>query len=197
MAYEDRELRGSPYRCPKFWKWGAAGIAGFLCFTLTLVLVADNYHVIDFYRHSGCTNAANAVAVLKQYATAQAIYRKANYAAANGLPPRSYAPSFRLLGGSNAHKMASGMPLELLPIIFSEATKRSDYQGYYYVDISTRNAKLLDCAKEFALCAVPSIYEKTGTNTFVVDQTGTVLMKDTKGIPVTDLSEVDSTWVVP
>ena len=53
-------------------------------------------------------NEADAVAALKQYATAQMAYKRSNYARANGLSTRSYCTDFTKLGGPNAHVKSSG-----------------------------------------------------------------------------------------
>lgn len=127
---------------------------------------------------------ANAVAALKTYATAQKAWKKANYGGDGG-----YCKTFKALYSR-----------ELIPKIMADATSmRIGYQGYYFID-----AKVENSLYEFGLFATPCIYGKTGANTFYVDTTGTVLMKDLgQGEenswgqrPAPDLKP-DDTWVAP
>lgn len=144
----------------------------------------------------GGGTSLNAIAALKQYATAQETYKKANYSAQNNLPPRQYAPGFRVLGGDNAHKSAAGNSLVLLPDVFAAADNPdSGYSGYYFVNITVS-----DPASEFGLCAVPCIYGDSGTNTFIINQVGVIYYRDTKGKPVTEwpADEIKAgKWIVP
>ncbi len=143
-------------------------------------------------------NEINAIAALKCYATAQATFKKANYAQAAGLRPKVYCPDFRRLGGPAAYKKASGARLELIPGAFAMAdSPNRGYQGYYFInDPNIRNGLY-----EFGLYAVPCVYDKTGINTYYIDTKGTVFMKDLGGkVPGKGggaYRRGDNTWVVP
>lgn len=139
-------------------------------------------------------NEANAVAALKQYSVAQAIFMKANYGgvAANGLQAKQYCPDFSRLGGENAYVNGGGNKLELIPSVFAEATSPAiGYQGYFFI-----NAKV-NYTNEYGLYAVPCVYEKTGINTYYIDGKGTVFMKDLGGELPNPEAKPDNTWVIP
>ncbi len=61
--------------------------------------------------------------------------------------------------------------------------------GYYFVEIRTEGVDIP------SLCAVPAKYRKTGRNTFVIDVTGVVHMKDTGGKPVRTWPDIADGWI--
>ncbi len=177
---------------------GAIVGGGAIAWNLFCVPIVAAIAIPNLLESRVMANESNAVASLKVYCTAQSMYKKANYASANGLQAQQYAPSFAVLGGPGAHKNSSGAPLSLVSDVFARATgPTSGYQGYYFVDIKVNDGKPLNPLYEYALCAVPCQYDRTGIHTYVIDHRGTVQMKDNQGQPVTDLGEVDATWGMP
>jgi len=139
-------------------------------------------------------NGNNAVAALKTYRGAQAIYKEAGHSGRNisGFKSAAYNPNFANLGGKAAHVNGAGTPLTLIPDVFANSTSTSGYKGYYFT-----NSKLVtDWTKEYALHADPCIYGKTGTISYWVKQDGYVLMKDLGGAGSGGNTVIDSTWVV-
>jgi len=139
-------------------------------------------------------NESNAAAALKIYEGAQTNYKKNNYGGvpANGLTPWQFAPSFKFLGGKNAHKSGKGTPLTLIPDVFANSTKETGYMGYYFID-----GKVENLLHEYSLFAVPNKYVQSGTNCYWINQEGIVRMKNMSGkIPTPDLI-IDDAWVVP
>jgi len=143
-------------------------------------------------------NESNAVAALKQYATAQSMFKKANYGGVttNALTAKCYAVNFSKLGGGTGQAYVNGnnTPLELIADVFADATTTTTgYQGYYFTDDATAG---LNWMYEFGLYADPCVYEKTGINAYSVNTKGTVYMKDLGGTASGGTGQ-DSTWVVP
>ena len=57
--------------------------------------------------------------------------------------------------------------------------------GYYFCEIlGTAGQGPYDFSIDCGLCAFPAEYNRTGRNTFIIDVTGVVYMKDTQGWPV-------------
>ncbi|MCX7934529.1 MAG: DUF2950 domain-containing protein, partial [Planctomycetota bacterium] len=130
-------------------------------------------------------NETNAIACLRACAAAQTFYKKANYAANNGLKPRQYCPE---VAGLAKHKNAAGQPIALITPPLAEA-EEIPYNGYRFMAIKTKAGKALEYQDEFAFCAVPAEYGQSGVNTFFISTDGAVYMQDTKGEPLTDLPE--------
>lgn len=123
-------------------------------------------------------NESNAIAALKQYATAQATWKKAKYDPTN---PGDYAPDYTVLGSK-----------DLIPQVFvdANAATSSGYQGYWF----NNDAAIGNWAYDFGLYAYPVLYEKSGINAYHVGGAGTVLMQDANnGTPTTS----SGTWSVP
>lgn len=126
---------------------------------------------------------------LYDYPKQQAWYRENNISAANGLPPRQYAPTFRAFGGKDAHRDQAGEAIERFrPAVTnapSEPLKEwnrntyTDYEASAFLDMEVE-----DPAKEYGLCVVPRVYRRSGKHTFIVNQQGVVYMRDLKGKPV-------------
>ena len=137
-------------------------------------------------------NETNAAASLRAYATAQATYKKANYAAANGLSNRQYCPT---ISGLANHVNAAGSALALIPPPFAEADSGNGnpvaYNGYLF----TPDA-LSDWQDQFGAFARPGVYGKTGVNTFYIGTDGTVYMSDTQGqiAPADPFDPVGAQW---
>lgn len=139
-------------------------------------------------------NETNAAATLKEYATAQYLFKKSNYAGINGLPAKQFSSLFAKLGGPNAYVNAGGDLLELISRGFAEATVATvGLQGYYFTDSQLVSNWLYD----FGLYADPCVYEKSGINSYSVDGKGLVMMKDLGPSGSGGNATVDSTWVNP
>lgn len=119
--------------------------------------------------------------VLKEYAVAEAMYFKQH---------GRYAQSFAVL-------IESGLLSEHFKPSAEDADATGAYMGAVCRVVRLRDGAPLDAATEFAACAFPAAYQRSGVNTFFVDQTGRVLMKDNGGNPVKDCSEIDFSWMVP
>ncbi|MHC4884521.1 MAG: DUF2950 family protein [Planctomycetota bacterium] len=135
-------------------------------------------------------NETNANSMLKSYCTAQFIYKQNRYSPWNGSAEDTwlYAPSWQALGGATAYLKANGQRLTLIPDLVAAAdAPATAYQGYYYCDIKTMAGREMDTEMEFALCAVPAIYGRTGRMTLIINHVGQVFGKDRgEGTPITD-----------
>ncbi len=139
-------------------------------------------------------NETSAAATLKEYATAQYLFQKCNYAGLNGLTAKQFSPIFMKLGGPNAYVNAGGNLLELISRGFAEATTvTTGLQGYYFADSQLVSNWLYD----FGLYADPCVYEKSGINSYFIDGKGMVMMKDLGPSGSSGNATVDSTWINP
>lgn len=139
-------------------------------------------------------NEAATVAALRTYLGAQnQFYRMDPY----GKGLRVYAnpedgkgfPDLYEIGGPGS----GGSALRMIDLSFAEASSPARPKaGYYFVDL-TYGDYSIDCG----LCAVPARYPSTGRNTFVMDVSGTVYMKDTQGEPVTTYPDVAGGGWIP
>ena len=87
----------------------------------------------------------------------------------------TYARSFKLL-----HEKAEG-GIKLIDQRLAEANHRPR-AGYLFLDIALDEAgKPIDPKEDFAVCAFPIRYKRSGRNTFFVASEGTVYMRDAVG----------------
>ena len=114
------------------------------------------------------------IGALSAYNRAQSTYMMKNYAQLNQLPKGTYAPSFRNLGGPEAHKDAKGQPLTLLDEGMIAATAEKPWHGYYFVDMKGGNRQF-----DHGLFAVPARAD-SGKLTLAAHM-GIVWLKDTAG----------------
>ena len=173
------------HQCPKFRR---------LVFSVpaTIALVATLTPYVRILLPGNTTHIPEygAISALKQCATAQQMYGKRNFSAANSGRPNEYCRSFRQLGGPRADKGPDGTRLELVNHVHAAATSpTSGYQGYYYID-----AAVSDPATQYGLFAVPCVYGGPHTLTLYIDQTGTVMEKDMGGQAATASTSIDSSW---
>ncbi len=141
-------------------------------------------------------NEANAIGALKDYATAQSAYKRTNYGIYNSLPSKSYCPDFTKLGGPNAHLKSGGDRIALIPTIFAAASSTSSgYQGYYFTNDG--NLPSNEWVYDFGLYADPCIHDSSGINTYYIDATNTIKMRDLGGTPSGGTAAITSDWVVP
>jgi prepilin-type N-terminal cleavage/methylation domain-containing protein len=149
-------------------------------------------------------NETNAVAACKQYATSQAIWKKAKYG------PTAEAGNFCSLMTDLYDSQINSKNVGLIPEVMNDAYDAGGdnkagkaYQGYKLCDrpgAEGTNASFW--ADDFALTAGPSTYAKSGTNTFSIAGDGIVLMKNLDdGIAATDnkyaIDDDNDGWLTP
>jgi hypothetical protein len=131
----------------------------------------------------GCGLETNAVGSCRAYAEAQTMYKRNDW---DGDGKLTYAASFPLL---NTTADANGTPIQLLDSAFATATSPAmPKHGYYFVNMKTIGGRKIDWANDYALCAAPAVYGRTGYRTFIVSTNGTTFGKDLgpEGKPVED-----------
>ncbi|HOX07369.1 MAG TPA: DUF2950 family protein [Planctomycetota bacterium] len=121
------------------------------------------------------------VAACRAYAAAQTMFRRNDW---DGNKVLEYADDFSKL---NTTKDAEGNPIQLIDAAFAAATgPGSPKHGYYFVNMKTIGGAKIDWANDFALCAVPAVYGRTGYRTFIINTNGTTFGIDNGGKPVED-----------
>jgi hypothetical protein len=118
----------------------------------------------------------------RAYAEAQTIFKRNDW---DGDGVLSYAKDYRALANT---KDGQGQPLQLIDGAFAAAAgaKGTPKHGYVFQDMKTIAGQAIDWNNDFALCATPAEYGKTGKRTFIINTNGTTFAKDTGGKPVFD-----------
>jgi len=115
----------------------------------------------------------NAVGSCRAYAEAQTIFKRNDW---DGDGVLAYAKDFKEL---HSTKDGQGNPIQLIDAAFAAAAdKDHPKHGYYFVNMKTIGGKAIDWKNDFALCAVPAVYGRTGYRTFIINTNGTVFGKD-------------------
>ena len=161
----------------------AWGSGGFLAWVLVMA-VATQLLETCLYRGHVVSNRIGAIASLMACGGAQNSFHRADH---YGIGKQVFANPIDGRGFPDLCSPPSGDKLGLIDDAFARATDPSSHKsGYYFADITHHSdGTLLDFSKEFALCAVPAEYGKTGTMTLVLHPSGQVYQKDTGGKPVT------------
>jgi hypothetical protein len=121
-----------------------------------------------------CSLADNAIGTCRTYVAAQTMFKRVDW---DGDGELEYAADF-----TDLHNQldGSGEPIWLIDSAFASA-KGTDGQpkhGYLFQEMKTIAGRPIDWAKECALCAIPSVYGRTGYRTFIVGVDGTVFGLD-------------------
>jgi len=117
-----------------------------------------------------------AVGPCRAYASAQTIYKRNDWDKDGKL---TYACPFTLLATTTDD---AGQPIQLIDAAFAAAASPSTPKhGYCYRDCQTIAGAPIDWEKDFALCATPATYGRTGYRTFIISTDGTTYGKDLGG----------------
>jgi hypothetical protein len=110
----------------------------------------------------------------RDYASAQKMFKRNDW---DGDGLLEYAPDLRELHGA---KDMAGKQIQLINESMASArgSEATPWQGYLFLEMKTVGGKPIDWAKDFALCAVPSQYGKTGWLTYIVKTDGRVWSRD-------------------
>lgn len=136
-------------------------------------------------------NESSGIAHLRAYCTAQAVFRRHDW---DGDGELEYASDF-----THLYRLPNDRKPHLIDRAFAEASSRERPKaGYWYQDLKTRaDGKPYDYKKEFGLIARPAIYDKTGRNTFVIDESGAIYHKDCgpQGYKGTQYPDLKDGWL--
>jgi prepilin-type processing-associated H-X9-DG protein len=136
----------------------------------------------------------NAVGSCRSYCGAQVMYKRNDW---DGDGVLQYAPDFAQL---NTQLDGNGDPIQLLDAAFAGAKGPggTPKHGYLFYNMKTIAGKKIDWVNDFALCAVPAQYGRTGFRTYIINTNGTVFGIDNGGKPVTDYPEnpAEAGWVI-
>ncbi len=137
----------------------------------------------------------NAVGSCRAYAAAQTMFHRNDW---DGNGVLEYAPDFTALYST---KDAAKTPIDLIDAAFAAARgpKGPPKHGYVFYNMKTIGGKKINWVDDFALCAVPAVYRRTGYRTFIINTNGTVFGMDTGGNkPVFDYPAnlVAAGWII-
>lgn len=178
---------------------GLAGFQGNVAATSIIAAIA----IPNLLQSRVQANQSNAVAALKAYASAQMMYKNANYAERSTHCVLSkgkkkwHADRFVALAKDQE---ADGTPIRLISAPFANADGTSDmpvsYQGYVFFDSTSKD---MNWEYDFGLAAVPFVYGKSGVNSFLIGSDGIVYIKDLGGEKPTEEDFADpegNGWVI-
>jgi prepilin-type N-terminal cleavage/methylation domain-containing protein len=128
----------------------------------------------------------NAVGACRSYYSAQTMYRRNDW---DGDTVLEYAgdPNSTNAGGAAqtgfvalcTQTDSEGSEIKLIDDAFAAAIPGGPSKlGYNFQDMTDIDGTLIDWSTECALCALPSVYARTGYRTFIICSNGTVFARD-------------------
>ena len=118
-----------------------------------------------------------AVGSCRAYAASQTMFHRNDW---DGDKVMEYAADFTKL---HSTKDGAGNAIQLLDKAFAAAKgpKGPPKHGYVFYNMKTIGGKKINWVDDYALCAVPAVYGRTGYLTLIINTNGTVFGKDTGG----------------
>jgi hypothetical protein len=112
----------------------------------------------------------SAIGTMRAYCSAQSMYKRNDW---DGDGKLEYAADYRLL-----HDQPDGEGNEI-QLLHVSCARAHGYQGvpkngYLFMEMRTIGGKPIDHEHDYALCAIPAEYGKTGWRTLIVATNGTV-----------------------
>jgi hypothetical protein len=117
---------------------------------------------------------SSAVGALRAYCSAQAMFHRNDWDADGKL---EYATPYTLLD-TQLDGNAQAIRLIDAEMTAAGGTAGTPRNGYLYRDMKTIGGKKIDWTTDFAFCAIPAQYGRTGYRTFIVCTNGAVYGKD-------------------
>jgi Protein of unknown function (DUF2950) len=147
-----------------------------------------------FPRPRGCS-CTNVVDRMRSYCSAQTMYKRNDW---DGDSTMEYAAPYATLC---AQLDTDGTQIQLIDSAFAAATgsKGTPTHGYLFKDMKTIAGKPIDWTNDYAMCAIPAIYGRTGYRTFIVATDGTIYGKDIADGAFVDDYPADPTaagWII-
>jgi hypothetical protein len=164
----------TPGRKKPAWPWVVLGCGGGLVVTAVVVAVMAYFVVPSHVTPRRHTNELSAVASLRAYCGAQLMYFQKDWDKDGQL---EYASPYANLFEETDEQ---GNAVQFIDPAFAGARGRTGVpkHGYLFRDMRTVGGREINWTGEFALCAIPAEYDKTGKRTFIVKTDGTVYGKD-------------------
>ncbi len=115
-----------------------------------------------------------AIGALRAYSSAQTMYIRNDW---NKNEVLEYATPYTRL---HTDTDAAGLPIQLIDpaMVTAAGPGGTPKYGYLFQDMQTIAGQPIDWKKDYALCATPAVYGKTGWRTFIICTDGTTYGKD-------------------
>ena len=142
---------------------------------------------------------ANTIGSCRAYASAQIMFHRSDWKGSGTPGVLEYATPYTLL---STQKDNTGNPIDLIDSTFAAAQGPNGVpkHGYLFQDMQTMGGVKINWVDDYALCAIPAQYGKTGRRTFIINTMGTVFGKDQGpgGTFVTDFpaNPVAQGWII-
>ncbi|HOX08275.1 MAG TPA: DUF2950 family protein [Planctomycetota bacterium] len=163
------------------WVWVLLGCGGALLLVMIIAIIAA-IAIPSLLAARRSSQETVGVASCRAYSMAQVMYKKNDW---DGDKVLSYAaPNANKLSGPSFYVLYAtpdpgGTPVGLLDGVMANASSPlAAKQGYYFTDMKTVGGQPINWVNDYALCASPAIYGRTGYRTFIVSTDGTVYGKD-------------------
>jgi type II secretory pathway pseudopilin PulG len=120
---------------------------------------------------------ANAVGSCRAYAEAQVMFHRNDWVGSGTPGVLEYATPYTLL---NTQPDNVGQPIQLIDAALAAAQgpNGTPKHGYLFRDMKTIGGVKINWVDDFAICAIPAQYGRTGYRTFIISTNGTVFGKD-------------------
>jgi len=170
-------------------------VLGVGCLGIALIAIVAAIAIPSLLRSKLEANHTAAAATLRVIASAQSNFRRMD---SDGDGQPNYATHLRDLYYA---KDTSGQPIQLIDRGLADADASAGggipRNGYLFADLATdASGNPYDRQNDFAVCAWPAAYNRTGLYTYVIDATGSVYCSDlAAGAPLTQYPETAS-WLL-
>jgi hypothetical protein len=130
--------------------------------------------LLDGHSDGGCSLETNAVGSCRSYCSAQVMYHRNDW---DGDGDLEHASPPSLLYDQ---RDADGQAIQLMDQAFALAAVPGGppKHGYIFQEMQTIAGQPIDWKSDYALCATPAVYGRTGYRTFIVCTNGTTFGKD-------------------
>jgi type II secretory pathway pseudopilin PulG len=171
---------------------------------VTIIALIAAIAIPSMIRSRMSANEINAAAACKEFATAEEIYHRTDYAQVGFL---TYAQ--HLKGNNSLLETSAGLSdLGLIDVTFANAEGAPGTvppkAGYVFTVLTAQGASAEGGVTNYvangymtvgyAFCASPASYDTSGRNTFVVSSDGTTYQKDKGDNVLESVYNPDSTW---
>ncbi len=156
------------------WPWVLLGCGIVAVLAIPIVAIIAAIAIPSLLAARRGSLETNAVGSCRAYCSAQTMYRRNDW---DGNGKREYAvPYTKLFSQADS----SGDPVQLLDAAFAAAAgpNGSPKHGYLFQDMTSIAGVKIDWVNDYGLCALPSVYGRTGYRTFTVCTNGTVFGQD-------------------
>jgi prepilin-type N-terminal cleavage/methylation domain-containing protein len=183
-----------------------------LMIVIAIIAVVAIVAIPNLMESTLSANESATVASMKNWLTAQNVFRRADYYGCGHLvfanPTNGNGSTDLFEVPASVSSTGAAIPLKLVDVSFAKSLKnaKSPYtdkvakSGYFYCDLATySDGSAYDYQYESGFFAAPAVYGRTGRKEFVIDTTGAIFehVEGSQRDPQTQYPDVASGWTPP